>query len=286
LNSRSRTFTRIVALIFAYAIGAQATLQQAPPPPANQQAPASAPAKLDDSKSPQQPPSTPAAAPEHQQPPGDEKPKATKDQKTQEQQTGTSKDRLFWTLPNFLTVSNSSTVPPLTAGQKFKVVARGSFDPFELGFIGVVTAIDQAENTEPAYGQGAEGYGKRYATNFADTVVENFMVGAVFPSVLRQDPRYYQLGKGSFLHRTRYAISRIFITRSDSGRTQFNYSEIFGSAFAAAISTYAYHPPGDKTLPNTASVWGTQVAQDAISAMLKEFWPDIHRRFRKITPPQ
>ena len=270
-NSRSRIFARIVVLILASAAGAQASLQQAQTPPADPQAPAPAIADPETAKTP---PST------------NEKPGDANVQKPQQQQSGTSNDRLFWTLPNFLTVSNSSTVPPLTVGQKFKVVARGSFDPFELGFVGVVTLIDQAENTEPAYGQGMEGYGKRYATNFADTVVENFMVGAIFPSVLRQDPRYYQLGKGSFLHRTGYAISRIFVTRSDSGRQQVNYSEIFGSALGAGISTYAYHPHEDKTLSNALSVWATQLAQDAVSAMLKEFWPDIHRKFKKLPPPE
>jgi len=270
-NSRSRIFARIVVLILASAAGAQASLQQAQTPPADPQAPAPAIADPETAKTP---PST------------NEKPGDANVQKPQQQQSGTSNDRLFWTLPNFLTVSNSSTVPPLTVGQKFKVVARGSFDPFELGFVGVVTLIDQAENTEPAYGQGMEGYGKRYATNFADTVVENFMVGAIFPSVLRQDPRYYQLGKGSFLHRTGYAISRIFVTRSDSGRQQVNYSEIFGSALGAGISTYAYHPHEDKTLSNALSVWATQLAQAAVSAMLKEFWPDIHRKFKKLPPPE
>jgi len=256
-----------------------------------------APAQQDQTSPPaQNPPAEQKPAPpqnsgtQGQSQPGQTQPGQTgtdkKDQKTTNQQSGTSNDRIFWTLPNFLSVDNSKQVPPLTAAEKFKVVARGTFDPVEFAFVGVVTFIDQAENTEPSYGQGAEGYGKRYATNYADTFVENFMVGAVFPSVLRQDPRYYQLGKGSFLHRTEYAISRIFITRSDSGHKQFNFSEIFGSALAAGISTYSYHPRADQNLPNAGSVWGTQVAQDAVSAMLKEFWPDIHRKFHKKSPAQ
>jgi hypothetical protein len=204
-----------------------------------------------------------------------------KDQKNNAQKSGISKDRIFWTLPNFLTVENSDKVPPLTAGQKFKAVGRSTFDPVEFGIIGITALIGQASNSEPAYGQGAEGYGKRYVTNLADAVIENFVVGAAFPAVLRQDPRYYQLGKGTFLRRTTYAISRLFIGRSDSGHKEFNYSEVFGSAFAAAVSTYSYHPKGDKTLSNTASVWGTQIAMDTVSVMLKEFWPDIRRKFGK-----
>jgi hypothetical protein len=109
-------------------------------------------------------------------------------------------------------------------------------------------------------------------------MIESYMVGAVFPSVLKQDPRYFQLGHGSFVHRTGYALSRLIITRGDSGSAQFNASEIFGSAFAAGISTYGYHPHDDKTLRNTASVWGTQVGYDAIAIVVKEFWPDVRRK--------
>jgi len=88
------------------------------------------------------------------------------------------------------------------------------------------------------------------------------------------------LGHGGFWHRTSYALSRLIITRSDSGSSQFNASEIFGSASAAAISTYGYHPENDKTLGNAASVWGTQVAYDGLAFVVKEFWPDIRRKIR------
>jgi hypothetical protein len=194
---------------------------------------------------------------------------------------GTSNDRMFFALPNYLTIENSAQLKPLTAGQKFKAVARGAFDPVQVPYYAIVAGIGQAANSEPGYGQGAEGYGKRYGATAADGVIENFMVGAVFPSILRTDPRYYQMGKGGFFHRTEYAISRLFVTRTDSGHPTFNASEIFGSAFAAGISTYSYHPGNDRTLSNTASVWGTQMGQDAISAMLKEFWPDLRRKFDK-----
>jgi hypothetical protein len=213
-------------------------------------------------------------------------------------QASTSNDRLFLALPNFLTLENSGKVAPLTAGQKFKVVARGSFDKIEFPWYGVLAGISQAENSEPGYGQGWEGYGKRYASAFADGTIENFMVAAVFPSLLHQDPRFFQTSEGSFGHRAGYAVSRIFITRTDSGRSQFNYSEIIGSALSAAISTNTYHPrafittrydpttnmltyihnASDRTLPNTLSVWGTQVCYDTITIVIKEFWPDVRRK--------
>jgi len=197
-----------------------------------------------------------------------------------QEQTGTSTDRLFYTLPNFLTLETKN-VPRLTTKDKFKVVTRSSFDYVEIPWYGFLSGISQAENSEPGYGQGAAGYGKRFGAAFADGTIENYMTGAVFPSLLRQDPRFYQSGKGSFLHRTGYAVSRIFITRADSGGKQFNFSEIAGSALAAGISTYSYHPRDDQTVPNTLSVWGTQVGYDTIAIVVKEFWPDIRRKLQK-----
>ena len=182
--------------------------------------------------------------------------------------------------------------------QKFKLVFRSSFDYVEYPWYGVLAALSQAENSEPGYGQGWEGYAKRYGSAFADGTIENMMVGAVFPSLFHQDPRFYQSSQGGFARRTGYAVSRIFVTRTDSGRSQFNYSEIFGSALSAAISTNTYHPwafistrfvpatdelicihnASDRTLSNTASVWGTQLIYDTITIEIKEFWPDIHRK--------
>jgi len=203
------------------------------------------------------------------------------DKQGQGHDQGTSNDRLFFALPNFLTLENAGQVPPLTAGQKFKVVARSSFDPVVFVWYGFLAAVGQGENSEPGYGQGAEGYAKRYGAAFADGTIENFMTGAVLPSLLRQDPRFFQEGNGSIVHRTGYAISRIVITRTDSGHQQFNFSEVFGSAASAAISTYSYHPKGDRTVANTASVWGSLVGYDTLTIVAKEFWPDIRRKLRK-----
>jgi hypothetical protein len=197
---------------------------------------------------------------------------------------GTSNDRLFYALPNFLTLENGANLPPLTVKQKFAVVARGSFDYVQYPWYGFLAGLSQAENSEPGYGQGAEGYGKRYGAAFADGTIENFMTGAVLPSVLHQDPRYFQLGHGSFMHRVIYAASRNLITRTDDRRSQFNYSEVVGGAIAAFISTYSYHPSADKTVSNTMSVWGTQYGYDTITLVVKEFWPDIRRKLARKRP--
>lgn len=207
-----------------------------------------------------------------------------KDNKDQDQQTnasGTSKDRLFFTLPNFLTLENANQVPPLTTAQKYKVVARSSFDYVQYPWYGFLAGISQAENSEPGYGQGAQGYGKRFGAAMADGTIENFITSAVFPSLLHQDPRFFQSGHGGFRHRTWYAFTRIFVTRGDNGSSQFNYSEVFGSALSAGISTYSYHPHADKTVSNAAKVWGTQVGYDSLTYVVKEFWPDVRRKLRK-----
>ena len=84
-------------------------------------------------------------------------------------------------MPNFLTVEDADRIPPLSSGQKFKVVARGVFDPFEFVLVGFVAGLGQASNSNPTYGQGAQGYAKRYGTSYADNAIENFMASAVFP---------------------------------------------------------------------------------------------------------
>jgi len=206
---------------------------------------------------------------------------APQQNKAQQEQSGTSRDRILWTLPNFLTVENADKIPPLTSGQKFRVVARGVFDPFEFVLIGFVAGLGQAGDSNPSYGQGAQGYAKRYGTAYADNAIENFMASAVFPSVLHQDPRYYQLGDGGFFRRTAHAVGRVVVTRSDSGKTQVNYSELLGGATAATISTYTYHPESERGFGNVMSVWASQMGWDAVTYMIKEFWPDLRKKSQK-----
>lgn len=195
--------------------------------------------------------------------------------------SGTSNDRIFYTLPNFLTLENADHAPKLSVGDKFKVTARASFDPVTFVWHGLQAGISQANNSESGYGQGAEGYAKRYAQNFADGTIENFTTQAIFPSLLHQDPRYFQSGQGSAKRRIFYAVGRIFATRSDSGQTQLNYSEFLGSSTAAVISTYTYHPKEDRDLSTAASVWASEVGFDTLNNLIKEFWPDIRRKLHR-----
>jgi hypothetical protein len=260
----ARCIAHLIILVASLFLANSARAQQESTPPAQQ--PASAQQQSNAQPSPQQKQPTEKSEEDNN--------------KVQEQTKGISNDRLFFTLPNFLTIENASQVPPLSAREKFKVVARSSFDYVEYPWYGFLAAVSQAENSEPGYGQGAAGYGKRYGAAFGDGTIENFWTGAILPSILRQDPRFYEMGHGGFWRRTRYAVSRIFITRTDAGDKTFNTSEVLGAAISAGISTYTYHPRPDRTLPNTASVWGSSVGYDTATLVVKEFWPDIRRRLR------
>jgi hypothetical protein len=201
-----------------------------------------------------------------------------------ERETGTVNDRIFEVLPNYGTVENAKELPPLTTGQKFRIATAGVFDWGAYPFNGALAAIAQAQNNPKSWGQGWDAYGKRYGASFADNSIGTYMTTAIFPSLLHEDPRYYQLGKGSFVHRSYHAISRLFVTKTDSGNMRFNYSEIVGNAAAAGISNI-YHAPEDRTVSRNLSTLGFLILYDGLSNGLKEFWPDIRRKvFHKQTP--
>jgi hypothetical protein len=191
-------------------------------------------------------------------------------------------DRIFFALPNYLTVEKGSNSAPLTTGQKFKAVAEGSFDPVEFVFIGIQAGIGLADDTNPTYGHGVAGYAKYSATSYTDAIIGNFGTGAIFPTLLRQDPRYFQMGKGNFFRRFGYAGVRVLVTRSDSGKTQFNFSEFLGNSLAAGLSN-TYHP-GPHTIASNLNVLSTQIMWDAVGYELKEFWPDIHHFLTRRKP--
>ncbi len=187
---------------------------------------------------------------------------------------------MFYVMPNYLTVDGQAQVKPVTWKEKFSMAAKGSFDPYEFTLVGIVAGIRQADNSSPGFGQGFEGYAKRYGAAFADQVDGNIMVGGVYPTILKIDPRYFRLGTGSFPHRFGYAINRIFIARRDSGTHMFNIPEFAGNATAIAIST-VYYPAADRSYSSSLSSWGTQMGLDAFGNELKEFWPDIHGYLQK-----
>jgi hypothetical protein len=189
-------------------------------------------------------------------------------------------DRMFYVMPNYLTVDGESQVKPVTWKEKFSMAAKGSFDPYEFAIVGIVAGIRQADDSSPAFGQGMEGYGKRYGAAFADQVDGNVMVGGVFPTILKMDPRYFRLGRGSFMSRFGYAMDRIVIGRTDAGNHTVNIPEFAGNAAAIAIST-VYYPSSDRSFTSSVNGWVTQMGLDALGNELKEFWPDVHHYMQR-----
>jgi hypothetical protein len=193
--------------------------------------------------------------------------------------------RIFGVLPNYRTANASSVYEPISQGRKMYIGLKDSFD-YPFFFIGGIFAtIGQITNENPSFGQGVAGYTRRYGTSWADQVIGNMMTESFFPIMLHEDPRYFRLGSGPKWHRAGYALTRVFVTRTDSGGTRFNFSEVLGNGAAAAISNL-YYPDGRNWQDNVQH-WGTQIGTDALSQLLKEFWPDIkHKFFKKHTTPQ
>ena len=183
-------------------------------------------------------------------------------------------------IPNNTTVEGASHVTPIPISEKFKLGAENAFDPFVYVFVGITAGLAEVDGAESSFGRSGGAYAKRYAVAFTDNTINGMMTSSVFPSLLKQDPRYFQLGEGSTPHRIGYAASRILITRSDGGHRQFNLSEVGGNVAAAGIAE-AYYPPEDRTAIDIVERWAMNVMWDTLSNELKEFWPDIRRRIRK-----
>jgi hypothetical protein len=191
--------------------------------------------------------------------------------------TGQQTKRILGIIPNFRAISANTKLPPETVKEKFVDATEDSFDYSSIFIPAVLAIYDLKENATPQFHHGAAGYARYFWHSAADQTSENYMVEFVFPALTREDSRYYTLGHGGFVKRTGYALSRAVITRSDSGAEVFNFSEVLGSGAASGISNL-YYPSASRSLENTGSQWGLDVAIDAASFWVKEFWPDINRR--------
>ena len=183
--------------------------------------------------------------------------------------------RILWILPNYRSVSADTQLPPLSLKAKFWLATQDSFDYSSFVSAGLFAGISQANKSYPEFGQGAKGYGRYYWHALTDQAVGNYMTEAIWPGVTHEDPRYYTLGHGGFFKRTGYAVSRLFITRTDAGGRTFNFSEIAGNGVGAGISD-AYYPSRQRTWTKTYQKWTTQIALDGVFNIAKEFWPNIN----------
>jgi hypothetical protein len=191
--------------------------------------------------------------------------------------------RIFWIIPNYRTYPSDAQYHPLTAREKFRIARQDSLDPGTFALAGALAGIGQLNDTNPSFGQGAAGYGRRYGTSYGDLVIGDYLTVAILPTLLHQDPRYFRKGSGSTASRLGHAVKQIFWTRMDSGKYFVNFSELGGNAAAAAISNAYY--PDYRTAGDTAERFGMQIGLDVAGNILKEFWPDINGRLHHHKKP-
>jgi hypothetical protein len=198
-------------------------------------------------------------------------------------QPGTEDKRILWIFTNHRTTDDAEVLPKITPGGKLAIAWEDSTDRAIFAQTAFISGIGQATNGNPSFGQGVAGYARRFGTTYGDFAIENMMTEGIYPTLLRQDPRYFRRREGTARSRLGYAISRLFITRTDSGRAQFNYSEVVGAATSLAISNF-YYPDG-RTAGNNLGRYAVQLGFDAASNVLKEFWPDLKRKLpRRLVP--
>lgn len=186
------------------------------------------------------------------------------------------KQRVLGIIPNFYVTYDPHPVS-LTAKQKFELAWKTTVDPVTFGIVGAIAGVQQAQNTFSGYGQGAQGYGKRYGAAFADLAAGTFIGSAVLPSLLKQDPRYFYKGTGSKRSRILYAIANSVICKGDNGRWQPNYSNILGNLAAGGISNL-YYPAQNRGAALTFENAAIGVGATGAANLVEEFL------MRKLTP--
>ena len=187
--------------------------------------------------------------------------------------------RIFGIIPNYRTWPSLKDYKPLSPREKFEIARQDSFDRGTVVLAAVFAADAQFTNANPSFGQGVKGYARYFGASYGDFIIGNYMSEAIYPILLHQDPRYFRRGIGSLRSRLGYAIGQIFWTHTDSDRTQFNYSEILGNSTSVAISNAYYQD--NRSVSNSATKFGMQIGVDMASNILKEFWPDVSRRFSR-----
>jgi hypothetical protein len=183
--------------------------------------------------------------------------------------------RILGVLPNYRTAEMPTVYTPIPVRYKMEIAVKDSFDYPLMGVAAIYASFYQLYNSHPQFGQGLEGYAKRLGTSYTDQIVGNMLAEGVLPSLFHEDPRYFRMNEGKPSKRLLYAISRIVITRTDSGGKSFNFAEVMGNGIAAGVGLSYYSD--DRHIGDYLENWGTQLCTDALSQVLKEFWPDVKR---------
>jgi hypothetical protein len=187
--------------------------------------------------------------------------------------------RAYGVLPNYRTAEASTPFQALTPKQKLTIATKDSFDGAVYPTAAIFSIIYQAENDNPSFGQGMRGYVQRMGAAFGDQMIGNMMTEGVAPALLHEDPRYFRLGEGPKKRRVWYAATRIFVAPTDRDHMIFNFAEWGGNATAVAISNL-YYRDGRDWSDNVEKLL-VQCGTDALSNVLKEFWPDVKRKLSK-----
>jgi len=162
---------------------------------------------------------------------------------------------------------------------KFALFVQDSLDPVTFLATGFNAGLDQAQNTDRTYGQGAQGYGKRFGAEFAGQASSRFFKDFAYPTIFSEDPRYYRLIHGSAAKRLLHALEHTVVAQRDSGSRMFNFSEWLGTTSTVVLSN-TYHPDNQRGFSSAAQRVGYSVLQDAGFDVLREFWPEISRKFK------
>lgn len=183
--------------------------------------------------------------------------------------------RIFGIIPNFISTNDTSAnEDPLTVREKYVLSYHQMFDfSAHVGNL-LQSAISQAANGQPHYGQGWGAFGERLAASEGDQITSCLFIYGVLPSVLHDDPRYFRRGQGSIGSRIWYAASRTVITRKDSGEPTFNVPQTLGQLIQQGIST-SYYPAQDRSASGVFTQWGVNLAYNSGYNMLREFMPDL-----------
>jgi hypothetical protein len=208
-----------------------------------------------------------------------ESPPLTPEQRAAEQLRQQEQQRIAGVVPNF-NVSYNQDAPPLSRKQKLNLAWHTAKDPVSFGIAGVDAAFSQAEDDFPGYGQGTQGYAKRFGAAYADNFDGTMLGNAIFPILLKQDPRYFRRGQGSFSSRFFYALSTTVWCKNDNGSHGPNYSNLLGNLAAGGISNL-YYPASDRGAGLTFERGLTVTAYGAFGGLFNEFWPDIARKIFK-----
>jgi carboxypeptidase family protein len=191
--------------------------------------------------------------------------------------------RVLGVIPNFY-VTYVAEAAPLSSKQKFQLAWKTTIDPVTLAVTGATAGLEQATDFHSGYGQGAQGYGKRFGASYADNVIGTFIGGAILPSLLKQDPRYFYKGTGTVRSRILYSIATAVICKGDNGRWQANYSNIAGN-FAASGIANAYYPASDRGAALTLESALIGIGATGAADFLEEFVvPKLTPNFRRPDP--